>query len=117
VVPGDIKDVDIEISDALVDVIVEWPIKISKGDLESSVNVLRATLPIRLGRIHDEMSSFMSVQLQNPDEICLSCLLDTSQRNNFTIEIDNMITTYVFVVKDRQSKLEKPYEFIFANGY
>lgn len=118
ITPAAIKDVEVEIEDEEVNFAVEWPISIKKGTLEEKVDGFTTTLPVRLGTIHDEITGFMTVQLERPDEVCLSCLIDSSQRNDFKVDVNNFITTYVFVVNDKVSALDgEPYKFVFANGY
>ncbi|HII14945.1 MAG TPA: hypothetical protein HA362_01410 [Nanoarchaeota archaeon] len=116
VVPGTLKDVNVYIRENTVDAEVEWPITFKRGDTSSRVEVMRATAPVRLGKIMDEITGFMAVQVEKPKEVCLSCLIDAGERNSFMIEVDNMITTYVFDIKDTAAK-GAAYEFVFANGY
>lgn len=114
VTPGKISSASVFIKDTVVDAEVEWPITFKKGDFVSKVDLFRASTPLKLGKIMDEVTGFMAVQVQKPGEICLSCLLDSAEKNNFKIEIDNMITTYVFSITD---KAEGGFDFVFANGY
>lgn len=119
VTPAPIKDVSTEIYKENVEISVEWPISLKKGTSESKLDGFVIDLPVRLGTLYSEISGFMAVQAEKPDEICLSCLIDSSERNEFSVEVNNFITTYVFVIKDKKSSLDskEPYRFIFANGY
>lgn len=112
---GDIKDAKVYISESKVTAEVEWQLTFRKDALVSRLDMLNAEAPVKLGKIVNEITGFMAVQLEKPEEICLSCLIDAGERNNFQIDIDNMITTYVFNVKDKNT--EEGYDFVFANGY
>ncbi|MBU2637982.1 MAG: hypothetical protein KJ955_03350 [Nanoarchaeota archaeon] len=113
---GNIKDVNVYIRETSVDAEIEWPITFRKGELTSRVDLFRASKLFRLGAIMNELTGFMTVQVENPDEVCLSCLIDAGERNSFVIDIDNMITTYVFDIKDASASGET-FDFVFAHGY
>ncbi|MDD4878725.1 MAG: hypothetical protein PHO02_06885 [Candidatus Nanoarchaeia archaeon] len=114
ITPGSVKSASVFIKDTVVDAEVEWDITFRKGDFVSKAGLFRASAPLKMGKIMDEVTGFMAVQVQKPNEICLSCLIDSAEKNNFKIEIDNMITTYVFSITD---KSEGGFDFVFANGY
>lgn len=113
---GNIKDVNVFIGQESVDAEIEWPITFRAGELSSRVDLFRVSQPFRIGAIMNELTGFMAVQVEKPDEVCLSCLIDAGERNKFAIEIDNMITTYVFDIKDSSASGET-FDFVFAHGY
>ncbi|MBU2590150.1 MAG: hypothetical protein KKA65_02180 [Nanoarchaeota archaeon] len=118
VTPAEVKEVSADIGSEEVDVAVEWPITIKKAALESKVDGFKISVPVRLGIIYNEVESFISQQLETPEEVCLSCLLDSAQEKDLSIEVNNFISTYVFVVKDTKVLInDQPYHFVFANGY
>ncbi len=118
ITPGDIGAAESEINQESVDIAIEWPITITKGNLESTLDGFSFTIPVRLGLIQQEVEEFMQIQITNPGEICLSCLLELNQYEGISVELDNFITTYVFTIKDENMMVnEQPFNFIFASGY
>ncbi len=119
VIPSSIYSVNVDIGDNDVLFKIKWPVMFKKDDIESRIDGFIFSLPVRLGILHNEVTGFITEQVSNPEEICLSCLLESSQKNSFEIEVENYITTFVVIINDKQSSLDKvkPYKFMFANGY
>lgn len=118
-IPSAIYAINVDIGQNDVLFKIKWPVLFKKGDLQSRIDGFVFTLPVRLGLLYNEVTGFITEQESNPEEICLSCLLESSQKNNFEIEVENYITTFVIIINDKQSSLDnvKPYKFMFANGY
>ena len=112
---GGIK-VDSKINDEEVILDVDYLISVGK---ENNTNILRdfkISIPVRLGVIYN---SILEIVQTSREDICLSCILDVSLKNDFYVDMNDVDGEKVmFVVKDENSKLnDEPFEWVFVIDY
>ncbi len=97
---------------------VNYPITIIKDEDKTLIEDFKFEVPIRLGIIHDSVSEFMETQTENGG-ICLSCLLEISERNDLFVDMmDYDEQTTIFVFRDENSKIkDETFVWVFANKY
>jgi len=96
---------------------VNYPLSITQEDetflLEEFENI---KIPIRLGTAYNVAYKIIEEQIENPNKICLSCLIDLGIENDLLIDLLNYDEeTTVFTIRDENSIINnRPYEFKFA---
>ncbi|MFA5953850.1 MAG: hypothetical protein WC812_04620 [Candidatus Pacearchaeota archaeon] len=100
-----------------INIYVEYPIKISKGQEISILKEFSVIKEVRLGLIYDTVEK-MLIEGYKKNGICLSCNLEHSLDNDFEIDYLNSDSlTTILIIKDNYLYSNKPFEFIFANDY
>ena len=96
---------------------VNYPIRISKREDVSLLNNFKTEIPIRAGIVYASVAEFM--RNQTAEGICISCMLEISERSDLYVEMmDYDEKTTVFVFRDKNSKINnEEFVWIFANEY
>ena len=96
---------------------VNYPIRISKDEDVSLLNDFKTEIPIRAGIVYNSVAEFM--RNQTAEGICISCMLEISERSDLYVEMmDYDEKTTVFVFRDKNSKINnEEFVWIFANEY
>lgn len=108
-----------KINDNEIELKVNYPLRVFKNNIEYNTKVFNAVIDVRLGIIHNTISEIMVDQLNNTDSICVSCIVDLSEKNDLKVNIENMDDkTMLFIIRDENSRINnQSYEFIFVNEY
>ena len=112
-------DTEVIILDNIVNMQVNYPLRIKKGYTTYELSEFTETFEIRLGTIYEAAKEIIYLQEQNPPEICISCIIDLSMEKDLSINIeDYREDNVIFTIADHNSiLLERPYKFVFANKY
>jgi len=102
---------------ATIDVL--YPLTITRGDVSTALSRFSVEVPVRTGTIHDVTGEFLTFQEENPDVICISCLVGLALDNDLRVEMyfvreGEMLFTFVdekMLVKD------EAYLYRFMNKY
>jgi len=97
---------------------VDYPIIISKDNSTSIIQDFKIEIPVGLGIVYDSVAEFMQQQ-ENNQNICLSCLLGISEKNDLYVDMmDYDEQTTIFLFTDRNSVIkDEEFVWIFANKY
>lgn len=99
---------------------VNYPIRISKGNSSALVRDFEEIgVPLRLGTIYDVAYLLTQKQVEEPDSICLSCIIELTTENDLLIDMyDYDENTVIFTIEDEiEDKPRGTYGFKFANKY
>lgn len=111
-------DAKARISENRVMVEVTYPLRILKGESSTEIEDFDTVVEVPLGMFYDSAYKLFK-ENENYDSICLSCLLDEAEENDFYIDmIDEGESAKIFIFSDKKTKLNNEiFEFIFANEY
>ena len=92
---------------------VTYPITISRGNEVLVIKDFQEEIPLRLGLIYDSVSEVLNSSQQG---ICMSCLYDIAQKNDFYVEmLDYNKNTIIIIFRDKNSRInEEDYEYVYA---
>ena len=98
---------------------LNYPITIKKGDSRIELTDFQAELPVRFADLYNTGLKITEFQMEDSENICLSCLLDTAIDNNVSIKFENYNEdTILFKVLLNTTLIqEEIFEFVFANKY
>ncbi len=99
---------------------VQFPIIIKKeNQTVNLINFNDIIIKVRLNIIHDSIREFLEEQEKDPNKICLSCIENTTRKNNLYADMyDYDKDTMIFIFTDKNSTINGgPYFFVFANKY
>ncbi len=93
---------------------IDYPITIIKGESKAEISEFYKMIPVRLGHIHTISKEIVGKELEDPDWIDLTYLVN--QDLNFKIYPHDE-NTLIYSVLDNQSiiKYDTPFIFLFAN--
>ena len=96
---------------------VDYPITVIKGTDKTLIKNFKYEVPVRMGTVYNFVYEFS--RNQTSDGICLSCMLEISERNDLHVEMmDYDETTTLFLFRDKNSKInDEDFVWIFANEY
>ena len=116
ILQGEIKT-ETKIENERVVLNVNYPITITKDNSGSRIENFKAEIPTRMGIVYDSVSEFLQNQTDNG--ICLSCLLEATDKNDLYVEMmDYDEKTVIFVFRDKNSKIkDEEFVWVFANRY
>jgi len=105
--------VDTTISKDAVKIEVNYPITLSQGEDSARIEDFEEDIYVRLGLIH---SSIAEVLNSSESGICLTCLYETAEENDFYVEmLDYDEDTVIIIIIDRNSEINKEdYEYVYA---
>ncbi|MBW2996477.1 hypothetical protein KY332_04210 [Candidatus Woesearchaeota archaeon] len=94
---------------------LEYPITISRNETKTKIEDYSATIPIRLGHIHDVAIVITSKTAQDPKWIDMTLLSEFDVTVNLIPEDEENI---VYTITDELSMINnEPYTFLFANKF
>lgn len=99
---------------------VRYPLYITKGDSAYSLEEFEdIKLSVRLEVVYNVAFKIIEEQLENPESICLSCLVNLGIENDLYIDMFNYDEdTVIYIIRDKNSPIDnEPYEFKFAVRY
>lgn len=104
------------INDDNANVEVFYPLIIEKSDSEFKLNEkYSVSYPIRLGRIYDFASSIIDKEIDDPEKIDLTFLLESGY-DVTVIPVDD--SSVIYSITDKQSSINDiPYTFMFSNKF
>lgn len=96
-----------------------FPVTIKQKRTQKTISEFSQTTPTRIGIVHDLITLFMNQQIQEPNEVCMSCLAKLAVQNNMKIQLTPMGEKDVlFTVIDEEVPVHgESYEFSFMNQY
>jgi len=98
--------VDSSIEKEKVDVDMEFPLNIRKGENTYQIENFKNTKQIRLGGIYDAISEYINQQSGISEGFCINCFLEISENYDFTVDsFDTSGGSKIFIVSDYNSKL------------
>ena len=106
-----IKDSDRKISadieNEIVNLEVNYPLSISKGENSYRVNDFRFNINARLGQIYEEVTYLMEDQVKHPDSLCILCAREVSANNDLYVSTINYdADTVIFTIRDEKVKID-----------
>ena len=109
----------IKILDTSVSFAVDYPINIQKDGKTFLLKDFGTEIPIRLKLVYDVSAGIIKELVADPQNICISCLIDIAEQNDLSIAItyytDEIL---IFTIEDKKSTLgEFPYNFMFAGKF
>ena len=109
-----ITEIKIQKDEVLVN--LNYPITISKGNITVTLNEFTNKVDSRLDKIYDISKEVVDVHLENPNNLCLSCINKLSVENDVLIDVNKYNDeTFVFTITDTLNLINnKPYKFRFA---
>lgn len=112
--------IDSVLNDNTLNINLNYPITFGREDLFNTINEFSVSIEnIRLNEIHQAISKFMENQLEEPDLICTSCLVDIGEEFDLIFDIETLDSGNVlFTISDFNSDLDdEPYFFTFTANY
>jgi len=112
---GDIK-VNSLINDEEIVLDVDYFVSVSKDGNTDVLRDFEVKIPVRLGIIYN---SILEIVQSSREDICLSCILDISLRDDLYIDMNDLSENEVmFVIRDEESKLNnESFEWVFVIDY
>ena len=105
--------VDTEIQENRVILDVNYPITLSQGEDSATIEDFETEVDVRLGLIYNSIA-----EVVNSSEygICLTCLYDVADENDFYVEmLDYDEDSVVILFIDKNSKInEEDFEYVYA---
>ena len=106
-------NIDTTILNDKVKIEVNYPITISQGEESSVIKDFEKEIDVRLGLIYNSIA-----EVVNSSEygICLTCLYDVAEENDFYVEmLDYDENTVIIIFIDKNSEINKEdYEYVYA---
>jgi hypothetical protein len=97
---------------------VEYDLSVSKEGASYQLKEFSEVVDVNLDEIYNAVSEIMNEQMEEPNSICISCIYDIADKNDFKIRMIDGDEGIVFVIVDEKFKIyEEDYEFYFANKY
>lgn len=94
---------------------IKWPIRVKKGDFETTFEEFATEVPVRLGKMHSIAQSVVAKQVEDPE------FLDISHMSSFDIPVETVPidTEHLLIsIVDNTTLFEgEPFAFMFANKY
>src|SRR3989344_2188516 len=111
----ELKSVNTNISSDKVEITLDYPLSIRKGDNTYFLDEFKIKIPVRLGIIYQVSEEVVNEQLEHPESICLSCLYDLGRKNKVHIDMLDYGNSTIFKVIDDNSRLNnESYGWSFA---
>ncbi len=116
------------INENQTNVVLDYPLGISKGNFNITLNKFESTTNVRLRKIYNSINSLIDTEMNllktDPDygfdSVCWRCFVDVAGNNSLSIELypDFEKEEVLFVVEDDIYNInEKPFEFWYVNKY
>jgi len=100
-----------------VEIDVFYDLDIRKENTKFSLkNFDNIIIPIRLGEIYDIAEQVVGLQLEDLNNICVSCLIEIAEENDLFIPVESY-TENIFIyhiIEDLQNPEKFNYDFVFA---
>lgn len=115
-----------EIGDGSVFIDLDYVIRISKEESVYFLDEFESEIPVRLNTVYEVCEFIFNYQLENPGQVCLSCLLNLEEEKQVQINMQSDDTAIVYEIVDEESTLEvveiegfepENYKFRFAIKY
>lgn len=105
-------DATISVAQDAVIALVDYPVKVTHGDMTFNINQFYITIPIRLGYVLDELNLLIATITENPEFIDYDGL---AQRGGHVSIMPYDEETILYSFQDRESTIdEAPFTFMFA---
>ena len=99
-----------------VNVEVIFPITVTQGAIMKELVFFSAAVPSRIGTIYDAVFEWMKTQENEPDRICVSCLVRMAQEHELQIEMLPVDENTIFIIHEKKEQFV-PEEYQFVNKY
>jgi hypothetical protein len=98
---------------------IDFPLTIITDGARIPLNKFRAAVPSRLWVLYDTARQLTNIQVENPDQICLSCIAELAEENEINISVvEYENDTLLFVLMDEKVLLnDKPLRYRYTNKY
>jgi len=100
--------------------LVFYPLVVTKQKTETQISEFSAQVEnVRLHKIYDVIQNLILKHIRNSHSICLSCILEYADINEFDIYLDHLDNSRIqFIIQDNKTILNgEPFEYIFINKY
>ena len=105
-IKSETPSVTTSIEEERVDVNMEFPVNIKKGEYTYQLRDFTKTKQVRLGTIYDAISKYINEQSEIPEGFCVNCFLGISEDYDFTVDsFDTSEGSKIFIISDYRSKL------------
>lgn len=95
---------------------ITYPITIGREDKKQSKLYYRIEIPVRLGEIYNALDEFITLEKENPESLCLTCLADVADKYNLQINLEIFNgTTMIFSFA--QNRTDYYLNWMFVNKY
>jgi|SRR3989344_876138 len=111
----DINRVETTILDDKVNIKLNYPISVIKGESTYNIENFNLDFDVRLDDYYSISEEFISEQQRHLDSICLSCLYGVSEEYDVDFDMYDYGDSTIITIIDEKYKLnEGPYEWRFA---
>ena len=96
------------------------PLKISQDVTITELSNFEVKIPSRLEAIYSFTEQFIDFQINDSQQVCLSCLIDLAIENDLKVEVYPLNESYLFQINDEKEVVEKGkdvYSYKFVNLY
>lgn len=113
------KDIRVELSDADARIQLYFPVTLASGTSAKTVAEFSTTIPTRIGEIHGMIAEFLSMQEQQPDSICISCLVSLGIAHHARVEMYRVSDDAVWfsIVDEGLATNGEQFSYNFLNKY
>lgn len=110
---------DVKISDDFIDIEVDYPLSIKKGDNSFFIDNFNEKVNIRLGRMINAISEMMIIQMEETRYVCINCNDKIAEENSLLIDLETYDGSEItFNIIDTKSEVKGgAYWFRFVNKY
>ncbi|MFH1589919.1 MAG: hypothetical protein ABIB43_05100 [archaeon] len=109
---GEIKSI-VSLQDNVI-VNLEMPLDVERNGVKNSLDSFVVTVDTRLKALFDSAVVLTAVQVNDPENICMSCIFSEASKNGFVIELSNMGDDTVVI--SMMDEVSEEY-LIYANRY
>jgi uncharacterized protein YjbK len=99
---------------------LKLPLKISQDVTITELSNFEVNIHSRLDTIYSFTEQFLDLQVNDSQQVCLSCLIDLAIENDLKVEIYPLDESYLFQINDEKAVIEKEeevYSYKFVNLY
>lgn len=96
-----------------------YPLTITRGDASTALSRFSVEIPVRAKIAHKVAGEFMVFQEENPDMICISCLVGLALDNDLRVEMYFVREREIMftIVDEKIPVKDEPYTYSFLNRY
>lgn len=97
---------------------IDYPLTIVKNQTIYELKDFEFKIPIRLETVYNVARFIVQKQIEDPENICISCVLEEANKADVKIDMMDFDQDIIFTITDENSLIDDvPYEFKFANKY
>lgn len=98
---------------------LNYPIAVKQGNSTANLEDFAIELPVRFIDLYDTGLQIAGLQIEDSDNICLSCLTDIAIKNNVSISLENYDKDTILFKVDLNTTIQdhEIMELVFADKY